>query len=403
MQWPGTQGSASGLVGVRLEQVARHADFSFTELELVSLEDEAFAVSAQAGLVIHVNALGRCVLESLRTGVTLNQFSRTMAAECAISPARARDDLACFADSIKLGFERASACEPVHAGLAPPLEKETSRATYLVFGRRMCVHYPNQQVAAICHPPPPPLAPFQVDGASPDKLDVVIHEAEDEVSVRCGSTKVSIANTRGALMTALQRVMLCHGEPNPSLFDVVVHAGSIVGGGGAWLIGGASGRGKSTLVTRLDAGGLRVLSDDLTPIDILTGRALPLPIAMSVKEGGWPTVAKFRNDLFAVRPRRSQTGKHVKYLKPLNPATDEDRHGHPIAGLLLPRYEPGAMPQIQPVSLKEAMVPLCDRFGRFPIEPSNLRRTIDLLEPVPRYRLTYGDIGEILPELMELL
>lgn len=387
-------------MGDRLDQGVQHTEFDLSKLDLVGLEDEAFAVSADAGIVFHVNALGRKVLESLRSGASLDELSGTLARECAISPTRALDDLNAFSDSIKQSIGRTRKCTPIGLGSALPLRGVVDKADYAIFGRHICVHYPTQEIAAICHPP---LAPFQIDCAYEEKLDAVIHETNTEVSVSCGAAEVSIRKTRGALMTALQRALLCHDQSDPGLFDAVVHAGSVVGGKGAWLIGGASGRGKSTLVTRLDAYGMRVFSDDLVPIDLAKGRALPLPLALSVKESGWAAVSRFRADITAVDPHVSRTGKRIKYIRPIHAALDEDRQGLPIAGLLLPQYTPGASALIQPVGLKEAMVSLCDRYGRFPVEPDDLTRLIDLLAPLPIYQLIYGDVEDVLPELSGLL
>ncbi len=387
-------------MGDRLDQVVPHTEFDLSELDLIALEDEAFAVSAEAGVIFHVNAMGRHVLELLRSGASLDELSSAVARECAICPTRALDDLTAFSDNIKLSIGQTPKCTPTGLESAPPLRGAVDKASYAIFGRQVCVHYPTQEIAAICHPP---LAPFQNERASEEKLDAVIHETDTEVFVGCGAAEVSIHKTRGAVMTALQRALLCHDQADPGLFDAVVHAGSVVGSRGAWLIGGASGRGKSTLVTRLDAHGLRVLSDDLVPIDLARGRALPLPLSLSVKESGWAAVSRFRVDITAVVPHVSTTGKRIKYIRPMHAALDADRQGQPIAGLLLPQHTPGASTHIQPIGLKDAMVALCDRFGRFPVEPGDLTRLIDLLAPLPRYQLIYDDVEDVLPGLTGLL
>lgn len=387
-------------MGDRLDQIEHDTEFDLSALDLVALEDEAFAVSAKAGIVFHVNAAGRHVLESLRSGTTLNQLSRTVARECSICPTRALDDLKTFSETIKLSIGQAQKSTPIGLGSAAPLREKVDRAVYAVLGRQFCVHYPTQKIAAICHPP---LAPFQVGCTSGEALDAVIREGSTDITVRCGAAGVTIRKTRGALMTALQRAILCHDQADPGLFEAVIHAGSIVADTGAWLIGGASGRGKSTLVARLDAYGLRVFGDDLAPIDLANGRALPLPLCLSVKENGWAAVSRFRADITEIDPHISATGKLVKYIRPLQTASDADRQGQPIAGLLLPMYTPGASTHIEPISLRDAMVSLCDKFGRFPVEPAHLTRLIEVLEPLPRYRLVYGDVEDILPELSGLL
>jgi len=57
---------------------------------------------------------------------------------------------------------------------------------------------------------------------------------------------------------------------------VFARSRAIIGRSGAWLIGGDSGCGKSVLLARCDAGGFRLLSDDLVPFGIQARRALPM-------------------------------------------------------------------------------------------------------------------------------
>ena len=365
-------------------------------LDLVALEDEAFAVSADAGVLFHLNATARQVLEAAHAGATFREISEVLADAHDLCPAQVLGDVTTLARGLEDGVQQALTQVKHGAEGAPPLSEPVYSATYELFGRRIAISYPTQEMAALCHPP---LAPFRVDEDVRCQLTAQLKEADGTYVVRCGWALVKIEKSRGALMTALQRAILCHDVTAPGLFNVVVHAGAVVTDQGAWLVGGASGHGKSTLVTALDADGARVLSDDLVPLELDTETALPMPMALSVKEAGWQTAARFRPEISGIAPRISATGKKVKFLKPLNPAQDEDRKGHRIAGLLLPHRKMGATACLEPIGLKEAMVGLCDRFGRFPLDPRDLERLIALLERLPRYRLIYSEVEHILPML----
>lgn len=383
-----------------MEPLLLESESGLRKLDVVALEDEAFAVSSDEGILVHVNATGRQVLEAVRAGASLRDVSMSMAEAGAISPGQAWGDVEAFANSIGNALQTALRRPEPPSPCAPQEVGEKTQATYCLFERNVTVRFPSHEAAATCRPL---LAPFEVAAGQGDQLTAVISQTPESFSVHCGLAEVQIARSKGALMTALQRAILCHDEADPGLFDVAVHAGAIVGRRGAWLIGGESGRGKSTLVMRLDATGHRVLSDDVVPLDLLNDAALPMATGLSVKAGSWETAARLRSDVVDVQPCISPVGKRVKYLKPLNPATDADRAGQPVAGLLLPRHTPGASPSIRPVGLKEAMIALCDRFGRFPIDPVNLERLIALLGSKPRYELTYNEIDDLLPELTALL
>jgi len=58
---------------------------------------------------------------------------------------------------------------------------------------------------------------------------------------------------------------------------VVLHAASVEHGAGATLLLGESGMGKTTLALLLHAAGCRLLSDDLSPLDPLTGAVSAFP------------------------------------------------------------------------------------------------------------------------------
>ncbi len=383
-----------------MRPLPQEAEFDLNKLELVALEDEAFAVSADAGVIFHLNAAGRHVVEASHSGASLEEMAEVFAEEGGVTAAHALTELEIFKDGLKQNFQAAYDLPRKELRPASPLKHPLTSATYEVFERLITIEYPDHNTAATCHPA---LEPFQCDSVSGCELRVKITETPDEISMTCGQASVSIPNLPGALMTALQRVLVCHDVRSPGLFGVVVHAGAVVGGKGAWLIGGASGQGKSTLVARLDAAGRRVLSDDLVPLNLFKGLAFPMPLALSVKESGWSVVSSFRPELWDACPTTTMAGKCVRYLKPKNPAIDADRSGTPIAGVLLPNFKPGAPPSIEPVGLKQAMISLCDRFGRFPVEPSDLRQLIALLTPLPRFQLTYGNVEDVLPELLARL
>lgn len=381
-------------------RLANEPVFCGQTLDLVALEDEAFAVSADVGVLFHLNATARQVLEAAREGATFSEISEALADANDLCPEQVLGDVTALARGLEQGVQNALSQVTSEADGAPALSAPVHHATYELFGRHVAISYPTQKMAAMCHPP---LAPFQIGGEMSPRLTAQLEETDGEYLARCGKADVRIEKSRGALMTALQRAILCHDVTAPGLFNVVVHAGAVVKGQGAWLVGGASGRGKSTLVAALDADGARVLSDDLVPLELDTGRALPMPMALSVKQAGWQTVGQFRPEISEISPCISATGKKIKYLKPLNPAQDADRKGHRVAGLLLPQRREGASACLEPLGLKEAMVGLCDRFGRFPVDPHDLEQLIALLERLPRYRLTYSEVEHILPVLRDHL
>ena len=49
------------------------------------------------------------------------------------------------------------------------------------------------------------------------------------------------------------------------------------------------------------------------------------------------------------------------------------------------------------------MIGLCDKFGRFPVEPGELRSLISMIAEIPRYELVYDNVDDLMPQLAKLL
>lgn len=369
-------------------------------IRIIPLEDEGFAVLPGTGILIHLSPTARLVLEYLQTGTTRDQIVREFSGSGMAPASQIKHDVDQLLDTLTLDISTALSSPPAAPYTVKPLSEPVTHAVYLLFEKVVLVRYPNQDVAATCHPL---LEPMLLPVETAHDLTVEFEQRTDEYLVRCGLASVTIDKAPQAAFSALQCVILFHDREVSGLFDVVMHAGAVVGPKGAWLVGGASGNGKSTLVARLDAEGHRVLSDDLVPLDLSEQSLLPLPMALSIKESGWTKVSAFRPDLDTVPPQRTSIGKHVRYLAQLNPPKDSDRKGHPFAGLLLPRRKENATPAIKTLGLKPAMIALVDKFGRFPIEPENLSKLIALVATQPRYEIVYDDVEQILPELSKIL
>ncbi len=369
-------------------------------IAVVPLEDEAFAVAAKYGLVLHLNSTARVIVERSVQGDEADEIARQLAGPSMLDPASVLADIQLLISDICKKCRAARDTPSPNRKPALPLSHPIEEGVYRLLGKTVRIVYANHEVADVCHPV---LVPFGDVSAQDPAFDVEIEDTGENYLVKCGSSAISTRRRPRAAFSALMRMLVFHDQPDTDDSRVLLHAGSVVGNKGAWLIGGNSGRGKSSLLTKMDFLGETVLSDDLAPVDLARRLVFPYPKALSVKDHGWDLVGTFRPDLFEAEPRITPIGKHVRYLAPLNPPQDHDRRGHPVCGLLLPNRTPGADPDIKAIGLKDAMLALCDKYGRFPIDPDGLRTLIAIIEEVPRYELTYDDADDILPDLVRLL
>ncbi|MCA1792216.1 MAG: hypothetical protein LC667_20925, partial [Thioalkalivibrio sp.] len=100
--------------------------------------------------------------------------------------------------------------------------------------------------------------------------------------------------------------------------SVVLHAAAVQHPGGAALLLGDSGAGKTTLSLLLRHAGLHLLSDDISPIDPATAEVLPFPRSIHL-DGAYP--AEVRESL--PRPPRGLPPERVPFPPPTAARTSE--------------------------------------------------------------------------------
>src|SRR5205809_2621268 len=77
---------------------------------------------------------------------------------------------------------------------------------------------------------------------------------------------------------------------------LIVHAASVERSGLALLLPGPPGSGKSTLCAALTSRGWRLLSDELTLLDLVTGSIIALPRPISLKNASIVAIGRFAPD-----------------------------------------------------------------------------------------------------------
>jgi hypothetical protein len=182
-----------------------------------------------------------------------------------------------------------------------------------------------------------------------------------------------------------------------------MHCSVILGSRGAWLISGASGKGKTTLAATLDAAGCTILAEDIVPIDPVARLVCPMPTTMSIKPKGWDHFATTFPEHADAGVWKRGRGVMIRKIAPHNPARSCDRKGHKIAGFLFPDRHKDDVVAVEPMGLKDAMVSLCDKYGHFPGNHSDLSALVYCVDDVPKYRLHYKEAKSLIPKLIPLL
>lgn len=171
------------------------------------------------------------------------------------------------------------------------------------------------------------------------------------------------------------------------------HAAVVQFGGGALVMPGSPGSGKTTLTAGLMARGWRLLSDEFALVDPDTGCVDPYPKALCIKSGSFAIVEQLGLPLMASRRYRKGRKGRVAYV---SAATMHERavgQRCPVQWMVLPQYIAGEKPRLTPISRAEAAWEMtrlsfnAQRFG--PRAPAIVSAA---LANARCFRLTGGDL-----------
>jgi HprK-related kinase A len=160
---------------------------------------------------------------------------------------------------------------------------------------------------------------------------------------------------------------------------LIVHAASVERSGFALLLPGPPGSGKSTLCAGLVSHGWRLLSDELTLLNLTTGHVVPLPRPVSLKNASIDAIRNFSPGAELGPPVHDTVKGSVAHMKP---PTDSVRRANEVARprwIVLPRYEVGAQTHLLPLSRARAFMHLADHAFNYDVHG---RRGFELLAQV---------------------
>ncbi|MEO1542770.1 MAG: hypothetical protein AAFR75_01955 [Pseudomonadota bacterium] len=179
----------------------------------------------------------------------------------------------------------------------------------------------------------------------------------------------------------------------------VMHGSAVSNGGGAMLIMGDSGRGKSTLAQGLVAAGCGYVSDDHLPLHVGGGSVLSFPTRSAVKPRAMRLAEIKRLTRRYGTSSRARDG--VTYLS--IPAVAEPGEEVPVSALVFPQYKKGASLALTRLTPQEA-------FGESIIAGARPARINPQIGPlarlcgnVPAFRLDFGASTQSVPACLEIL
>jgi hypothetical protein len=176
---------------------------------------------------------------------------------------------------------------------------------------------------------------------------------------------------------------------------LIVHAAVLERSGRALVLPAPPGSGKSTLCAGLVSRGWRLLSDELTLIEPLSGNIVALARPISLKNDSIEIIRRFAPGS-VLGPTVHDTLKgSVAHLKA--PADSVRRAAEPArpGWIVLPRYEPGAQASLAPLSKGRAFMQLADNAFNYSLHGrGGFEVLARMIEACTCYEFAYSDLDE---------
>ena len=133
--------------------------------------------------------------------------------------------------------------------------------------------------------------------------------------------------------------------------SLLVHGAAVAVDGGATVLPGRSGAGKTTLTAALVAAGADYLTDEIAVLDTEARWIRPYPKPLTVKAGSWPTIA-------ALTGQRGPSGTGAWQLPPDRLRPGAVGTAAPVTAVVVPRFAPGAEARLRTLDAAAALAHL---------------------------------------------
>jgi HprK-related kinase A len=177
---------------------------------------------------------------------------------------------------------------------------------------------------------------------------------------------------------------------------LIVHAAAIERGGRVAILPGEPGAGKSTLCAALvGSGGWRLLSDELTLIDMETGRFVPLARPISLKNESIEIIRGFVPDAVFSRETHDTSKGRVALVKATADSVRRAGETATAGWIVFPRFVPGAPPTLERESKAAAFIEIATNAFNYSIHGKRGFAVVaDVVETCECYRFAYSSLDD---------
>ncbi len=177
---------------------------------------------------------------------------------------------------------------------------------------------------------------------------------------------------------------------------LILHAAVLERHGRALVLPAPSGSGKSTLCAALVFRGWRLLSDELTLIDMQSGAIQPLPRPVSLKNASIEVIRGFAGEAVQFGSIVKDTAKGVvgHFPAPSDALARADELAWP-GWVVFPRYQAGAATQLQALPKSRCLMRLIDNAFNYNVQQrAGFERLSALVSDSACFEFSYSNLDE---------
>ncbi len=176
---------------------------------------------------------------------------------------------------------------------------------------------------------------------------------------------------------------------------LVLHAASLSKNGHALILPAPAGSGKSTLCAALANRGWRLLSDELTLIDLRDGRLHALARPVNLKNQSIDVIRRFAPEAFMSRPVLDTTKGTVALMAPSEASVQASADPVWPRWVALPRWRAGAATQLTPMPQGETFLQLAENAMNYHIlAQQGFAALGQLVDRAKGFRFEYSKLDE---------
>jgi hypothetical protein len=184
---------------------------------------------------------------------------------------------------------------------------------------------------------------------------------------------------------------------------LVIHAAVIEKGGRALILPAPPGSGKSTLCAALVNRGWRLLSDELTLIDLERRDFTPLPRPVSLKNQSIEVIERFEPTAVLSVPVQDTLKGTVAHMKPPGDSVQRSLESAQAGWIVFPRYQAAAATSLLPMPRAKAFMQVADNaFNYSLLGATGFDVLADVVERSDCYEFCYSDLDEAVGAFDEL-